>query len=132
MNYGFENFYSKVQEAAAPWSEITGFGFDAVEKGFQLQAELIGDALDFAVDELKAASAATNPAEYFQAQTKLAEEYAVRLQKRAQGLVDAASEAQATLAGLAERSFKQAQGMFEETVVAAQSAAPKASRKKAA
>jgi phasin family protein len=132
MNYGFENFYAKAQEAAAPWSELTEYGFEAIEKGFQLQAELLGDAIDFAVDELKTASAATNPADYMQAQAKLVEAYAARLQKRAQGLAAVASEAQASFATWAERGFKQAQSSFEDAVSAAQTAAPKPGRKKAA
>ena len=132
MNNAFENFYAKAQEAAAPLSEITEYGFQAFEKGFQLQAELLGDAIDLAVDQLKAASAAQSPSDYFQAQTKLAEEYVARVQKRAQGLVATATEAQATLATWAEQGIKQAQSSFDETVAAAQAAAPKQARKKAA
>jgi phasin family protein len=132
MNYGFENLYAKAQEAAAPLSELTEFGFDAFEKGFQLQTELLGDAIDLAVDQLKAASAANSPTEYLQAQSKLAEEYASRVQKRAEGLMAAATEAQATLASWVEQSFRQTQSMFDETVAAAQAAAPKPARKKAA
>lgn len=132
MNYGFDEFYAKAQEAAAPLSEISEFGFQAIERGFQLQAELLGDAIDFTVDQLKAASTATSPSEYVQAQTKLAEDYVGRVQKRAQGLVASATEAQATLATWAEQGIKQAQSSFEETVAAAQAAAPKQARKKAA
>jgi hypothetical protein len=73
MNYGIEELYAKAQEAAAPLSEMTEFGFEAFEKGFQMQAELLGDAIDLAVDQLKVVSSATTPTEYFQAQTKLAE-----------------------------------------------------------
>ena len=132
MNYGFDQFYTKAQQAAAPLSELTDFGFEAVEKGFQMQAELLGDAIDLAVDQLKALSAATSPTEYFQAQTKLAEEYVARVQQRAQGLAATATEAQATLATWAERGVKQAQSAFEDTFAAAQAAAPKPARKKAA
>lgn len=132
MNNAFENFYAKAQEAAAPLSEITEYGFQAFEKGFQLQAELLGDAIDLAVDQLKAASAAQSPSDYFQAQTKLAEDYVARVQKRAQGLVATATEAQATLATWAEQGIKQAQSSFDETVAAAHAAAPKQARKKAA
>lgn len=132
MNNAFENFYAKAQEAAAPLSEITEYGFQAFEKGFQLQAELLGDAIDLAVDQLKAVSAAQSPSDYFQAQTKLAEDYVARVQKRAQGLVATATEAQATLATWAEQGIKQAQSSFDETVAAAQPAAPKQARKKAA
>jgi phasin family protein len=132
MNYGFDEFYTKAQQAAAPLSELTDFGFEAVEKGFQMQAELLGDAIDLAVDQLKALSAATSPTEYFQAQTKLAEEYVARVQQRAQGLAATATEAQATLATWAERGVKQAQSAFEDTFAAAQAAAPKPARKKAA
>lgn len=132
MNNAFENFYAKAQEAAAPLSEITEYGFQAFEKGFQLQAELLGDAIDLAVDQMKAASQAQSPSDYFQAQTKLAEDYVARVQKRAQGLVATATEAQATLATWAEQGIKQAQSSFDETVAAAQPAAPKQARKKAA
>lgn len=132
MTYAFENFYAKAQEAAAPLTEITEFGFQAFEKGFQLQAELLGDAIDLAVDQLKAASSATSPSEYFQAQTKLAEDYVGRVQKRAQGLVATATEVQATLATWVEQGIKQAQSNFEETVAASQPAASKSTRKKAA
>jgi hypothetical protein len=132
MNYGLDQFYAKAQQAAAPLSEITEFGFEAFEKGFQMQAELIGDAIDLAVEQMKVASSATSPADYFQAQTKLAEEYVARIQKRAQGLAATATEAQATLAAWAERGVQQAQAAFEETVTAAQAAAPKQARKKAA
>jgi phasin family protein len=132
MNYGLDQFYAKAQQAAAPLSEITEFGFEAFEKGFQMQAELIGDAIDLAVEQMKVASAATSPADYFQAQAKLAEEYVARVQKRAQGLAATATEAQATLAAWAERGVQQAQVAFEQTVGAAQAAAPKQTRKKAA
>lgn len=81
---------------------------------------------------MKAASAATSPTEYFQAQTKLAEEYAARLQQRAQSLMATASEAQATLATWAERGVKQAQSTVGDSFAAAQAAAPKQARKKAA
>lgn len=132
MTYAFENFYAKAQEAAAPLSEITEFGFQAFEKGFQLQAELLGDAIDLAVDQLKAASSAASPSEYFQAQTKLAEDYVGRVQKRAQGLAATATEVQATLATWVEQGIKQAQSNFEETVAASQPAPAKSTRKKAA
>lgn len=132
MNYGFDEFYAKAQQAAAPLSEMTEYGFQAFEKGFQMQAELLGDAIDLAVEQLKIASAATSPTDYFQAQTKLAEEYVARIQDRAQGLVATATEAQATLATWAEQGIKQAQSAFGETVAAAQAAAPKPARKKAA
>ena len=132
MNYGFENFYTKAQEAAAPLSELADFGFDTFEKGIQLQAELIGDAIDLAVDELKLLSGSAGPTEYFQGQVKLAEEYAGRAQKRAQGFAATATELQATFAGWMEQGVKQAQSSFEETVTAAQAAAPKPARKKAA
>jgi hypothetical protein len=98
----------------------------------QLQAEVLGDAIDLAVEQMKTLSTATSPTEYFQAQTKLAEEYVARIQKRAQGLAAAAAEAQATLAGWAEQGVKTAQAAFDETVAAAQSAAPKPARKKGA
>lgn len=132
MNYGFDEFYTKAQQAAAPLSEMTEFGFEAFEKGFQVQTELLGDAIDLAVDQMKAVSAATSPTEYFQAQTKLAEAYVGRVQARAQGLVATATEAQAKLAAWAERGMKQAQASFGDTVAAAQAAAPKQARKKAA
>lgn len=132
MNYGFENFFAKFQEASAPLSELTEYGFEAFERGIQLQAEVLGDAIDFAVDQLKTASSASTPADFLQAQTKLAEEYAARAQKRAQVLLATASEAQATAKAWAERGLKQAQSSFDETVAAAQAAAPKPARKKAA
>ena len=123
MNYGFDTFYARAQDAATPLSEIADFGFEVFEKGFQMQTELLGDAIDLAVDELKLASTVTSPTEYFQAQTKLAEAYAARAQKRAEGLVAAATEAQATMGSWAEQSFKQAQSLFGETFAAAQAAA---------
>jgi predicted PolB exonuclease-like 3'-5' exonuclease len=132
MNYKFDEFYTKAQQAAAPLSEISEFGFQAIEKGFQMQVELLGDAIDLAVDQLKAASAAKSPTDYFQAQSKLAEEYAARFQKRAEGLVASATETQATLATWVEQGMKQAQSNFDETVTAAKAAAPKPARKKAA
>jgi hypothetical protein len=132
MKYGIDEFYAKAQEAAAPLSEMTEFGFDAFEKSFQLQAELIGDAIDFAVDQMKIASTVSSPSEYFQAETKVAEEYAARAQKRAQGLVAQATEAQATLATWAEQSVRQAQSLFDQTVANAQAAAPKPARSKKA
>lgn len=131
MNNAFDDFYAKAQEAAAPLSEITEFGFQAFEKGFQMQAELLGDAIDLAVDQLKAASSAKSPSDYFQAQTKLAEEYVARVQQRAQGLVATATEAQATLATWAEQGIKQVQSNLDETVAAAKTAT-KSARKKAA
>lgn len=132
MKYGFNEFYTKAQQASAPLSEVTEYGFQAFEKGFQMQAELLGDAIDLAVEQMKIASAATSPTEYFQAQTKLAEKYVARIQDRAQGLVASATEAQATLATWAEQGIKQAQSAFDETVVATQAAAAKPARKKAA
>lgn len=132
MNYGFDEFYTKAQEAAAPLTEVTELGFQAFEKGFQMQAELLGDAIDLAVDQLKLVSSVTSPTDYFQGQTKLAEEYIGRVQKRAEGMVATATEAQATLATWAEQGIKQAQSAFGETVAAAQAAAPKQARKKAA
>lgn len=131
MNYGFDSFLNKAQEAAAPLSDVTEFGFKSFEKAFQMQVELLGDAIDLAVDQLKIVSSATNPSEYFQAQTKLAEEYVARIQQRAQGLMETASETQTTLASWAEQGVKQAQSGFEETVAAAKAAAPKRARKKA-
>jgi phasin family protein len=131
MNYNFDDFSKKAQEAAAPLSEIADFGFQSFEKGVQLQAELLGDAIDLAVDQMKAMSTATSPTEYFQAQTKLAEEYVARIQKRAQSLAAAAAEGQARLASWAEQGMKTAQSTFDETVAAAQAAAPKPARKKA-
>lgn len=131
MNYGFENFYARAQEAAAPLSEMTDLGFEAFEKGFQMQTELLGDAIDLAVDEMKLVSTATSPTEYFQAQTQLAEQYAARAQTRAQSLAAAASEAQATLGSWVEKSFKQGQALFAETVAAAQEAAATATSKAA-
>jgi phasin family protein len=132
MNYGFDDFYTKAQQAAAPLSELTEFGFQSFEKAVQLQAEVLGDAIDLAAEQMKVLSSATSPSEYFQAQTKLAEEYVARIQKRAQALAAAASEAQATLAGWAEQGMKTAQSAIEETVAAAQAAAPQPARKKAA
>jgi len=132
MTYGIDQFYAKAQEAAAPLSEMTEYGFQAFEKGFQMQAELLGDAIDLAVDQLKLVSSVTSPTDYFQGQTKLAEEYMARVQKRAEGLVATATEAQTTLATWAEQGMKQAQSTFDETVAAAQAAAPKPARKKAA
>jgi hypothetical protein len=132
MTYGIDQFYAKAQEAAAPLSEMTEYGFQAFEKGFQMQAELLGDAIDLAVDQLKLVSSVTSPVDYFQGQTKLAEEYMARVQKRAEGLVATATEAQATLATWAEQGMKQAQSAFGDTFAAAQAAAPKPARKKAA
>ena len=132
MNYGFDSFINKAQEAAAPLSDITEFGFSSFEKAFQMQVELLGDAIDLAVDQLKIVSSATTPSEYFQAQTKLAEEYVARIQQRAQGLMETVTETQTTLAGWAEQGVKQAQSTFEGTVAAAQAAAPKPARKKGA
>jgi phasin family protein len=132
MTYGIDQFYAKAQEAAAPLSEMTEYGFQAFEKGFQMQAELLGDAIDLAVDQLKLVSSVTSPTDYFQGQTKLAEEYMARVQKRAEGLVATATEAQATLATWAEQGIKQAQSAFGDTFAAAQAAAPKPARKKAA
>ncbi|MFU8820235.1 MAG: phasin family protein [Gammaproteobacteria bacterium] len=132
MTYGIDQFYAKAQEAAAPLSEVTEYGFQAFEKGFQMQAELLGDAIDLAVDQLKLVSSVTSPTDYFQGQTKLAEEYMARVQKRAEGLVATATEAQATLATWAEQGIKQAQSAFGDTFAAAQAAAPKPARKKAA
>lgn len=132
MTYGIDQFYAKAQEAAAPLSEMTEYGFQAFEKGFQMQAELLGDAIDLAVDQLKLVSSVTSPTDYFQGQTKLAEEYMGRVQKRAEGLVATATEAQATLATWAEQGMKQAQSAFGDTFAAAQAAAPKPARKKAA
>ena len=132
MTYGIDQFYAKAQEAAAPLSEMTEYGFQAFEKGFQMQAELLGDAIDLAVDQLKLVSSVTSPTDYFQGQTKLAEEYMARVQKRAEGLVATATEAQGTLATWAEQGMKQAQSAFGDTFAAAQAAAPKPARKKAA
>lgn len=132
MNYGFDSFVNKAQEAAAPLSEVADFGFKAFEKAFQMQVELLGDAIDLAVDQLKLVSSTTTPSEYFQAQTKLAEDYVARIQQRAQSLMETANETQATLAAWAEKGVKQAQSTIEETVAAAQVAAPKPARKKAA
>lgn len=136
MNHGFENFFAKAQEAAAPvaemGSELTEMGFSAFEKTLQAQAELLGDAIDLATEQFKLLSSATSPSEYLQGQVTLAEEAAGRVQKRAQALAATATEAQATLATWAERGVKQAQAMFGETVAAAQAAAPKPTRKKAA
>lgn len=132
MNYGFESFFAKAQEAAAPLSEITEFGFEAFEKAIQLQAEMLGDAIDLAADEFKLLSETRSPSEYFQAQVKLAEEYAGRAQQRGQSLMASATEAQATFATWAEQGVKQAQSAFDQTVAAAQAAAPQPARKKAA
>lgn len=132
MNYGFDEFYTKAQEAAAPLSEMTELGFQAFEKGIQMQAELLGDAIDVAVEQMQAAAAATSPTEYFQTQTKLAEQYVARIQERAQGLMATATEAQATLASWAERGIQQAQANFADTIAAAQASAAQPAGKKAA
>ncbi|MFU8897087.1 MAG: TIGR01841 family phasin [Gammaproteobacteria bacterium] len=132
MSYGFDEFYTKAQEAAAPLSEMTELGFQAFEKGIQLQAELLGDAIDIAVEQMQTAASATSPTEYFQAQTKLAEQYVARIQERAQGLMATATEAQATLASWAERGMQQAQSGFAETVAAAQASVSQPAGKKAA
>jgi len=131
MNYGIDQMFTKAQEAAAPLSEMTEFGFQAFEKAVEMQAALLGDALDFAAEQMKVLSTASNPNEYFQAQTKLAEECVVRMQKRAEALVATATETQATLATWAERGVQQAQASFEDTYAAAKAAAPKQARKKA-
>lgn len=132
MNYGFDEIFAKAQEAVAPFSGMTEMGFDAFEKVVGMQAEILGDALDLAVDELKLLSSATNPTEYLQGQTQIAEEYVARAQKRAQAIVAAATETQATLASWAEQGMKKAQSGFEQTIAAAQSAAPRPAGKKAA
>lgn len=132
MNYGFENFANMAQDAMAPVSELAEFGFSAIEKGFQLQAELLGDAIDLAVDEMKLLSSATGPSEYFEGQVALAGTYAKRAQQRVQGLAATATEAQATMATWAEQGVKQAQALFADTLTAAQAAAPKPAARKAA
>lgn len=132
MNYGFENIFAKAQDAAAPLSELTEFGFDTFEKGLQFQAEMLGDTLDLAADEMKLLSSATSPSEYFQGQVELAQGYAARAQKRAQALGAAATEMQATFVTWAEQGFKSAQSAFEDTVAAAQDAAPRPAARKAA
>lgn len=128
----YDDLYTQAQKAAAPFSEITEFGFETFEKGFQMQADLLGDAIDLAVEQMKVAASTTSPTEYFQAQTKLAEEYVARVQKRAQSLMETATEAQGKLAAWAEQGVKQAQANFGETVAAAQAAAPKSARKNGA
>jgi hypothetical protein len=133
MTYDFETYFAKARDAATPWVEMGEYGFDLFEKGFQIQAELLGDAIDMVVDELKILSTASGPVELLQAQAKLAEGYALRAQKRAQELMQAATQSQQTLTGWAEKGFKQAQSGFEEAVSVAQGAvAPKPARKKAA
>ncbi len=133
MTYDFDSYIAKARDAATPLMEMGEYGFDLFEKGFQFQAEILGDSIDFVVDELKIFSTASDPMQFFQAQTKLAEDYALRTQKRAQDLMKAATESQQAITGLAERSFKQAQSEIEEAVTTAQSAvAPKPARKKAA
>ena len=133
MTYDFDAYIAKARDAATPLVEMGEYGFDLFEKGFQFQAELIGDSIDFVVDELKVLSTATGPMEFIQAQTRLAEDYSVRAQRRAQELMKAATESQQVLTGWAEKSFKQAQSGLEEAVSSAQSAvAPKPARKKAA
>ena len=92
MTYDFETYFAKARDAAAPWMDMGEYGFDLFEKGFQIQAELLGDAIDLVVDELKILSTSNGPVELFQAQAKLAEGYALRAQKRAQELMLAASE----------------------------------------
>jgi hypothetical protein len=131
MNYGFDEIFAKAQEAIAPFSGMTEMGFDAFEKAVEMQAAILGDALDLAVDELKLLSSATTPAEYLQGQTQIAEQYVARAQKRAQALMASATETQATLASMAEQGVKKAQSAFEQTVAAAQGA-PKPAGKKAA
>lgn len=133
MTYDFETYFAKARDAAAPWMDMGEYGFDLFEKGFQIQAELLGDAIDLVVDELKILSTSNGPVELFQAQAKLAEGYALRAQKRAQELMLAATEGQQALTGWAEKGFRQAQNGFEEAVSVAQGAvAPKPARKKAA
>lgn len=128
MNYGFENFVEKAREATTPWVQFGDWGFDTFEKAFQLQAETIGDVMDLAVDQLRLAAAAENPAELIQAQSKLAEEYVARAQKRGQAIAKIAAEAQQSFATWAEKGFRQAQAGVEEAVNAAQANA-KAPRK---
>jgi len=130
MNY--DDLYTQAQKAGEPLAEMTEFGFETFEKGFQMQADLLGDAIDLAVEQMKVASSTTSPTEYFQAQTKLAEEYVARVQKRAQSLMETATEAQGKLAAWAEKGVKQAQSNFGETMAAAQAAAPKQAGKKGA
>ena len=133
MTYDFETYFSKARDAAAPWMEMGEYAFDLFEKGFQIQAELLGDAIDMVVDEMKVLSTSAGPAELLQAQAKLAEGYALRAQKRAQEIMQVATESQQSLTGWAEKGFKQAQAGFGEAVSAAQGAvAPKPARKKAA
>lgn len=118
MEYGFETIFAKAQDAMAPLSELTEFGFDAFEKGLQFQAELLGDAIELATDEMKLLSTATSPTEYFQGQVEIAQAYAGRAQERAQGLAATATEAQATFATWAERGLQQAQSMFGDALAA--------------
>ncbi len=122
MNYGFESIFAKAQDAMAPLSELTEFGFDTFEKGLQFQAEVMGDALDLATEEMKLLSSATSPSEYFQGQVQLAQGFAARAQKRAQALGAAATEMQTTLVSWAEQGFKQAQSSFEDTLAATKAA----------
>ena len=118
MEYGFDKIFARAQDAMAPMSELTEFGFDAFEKGLQFQAELLGDAIELATDEMKLLSSATSPTEYFQGQVEVAQTYAARAQERAQGLAAAATEAQATFATWAERGLQQAQSAFGDTLAA--------------
>lgn len=132
MTYGFDEFFAKSREAATPWVEFGEIGFEAAEKGFQLQTEILSDAIDLAVDRLKAASAAETPADYVKAQAKLAEDYAARAQKRTQSLLKATTEAQQATAAWAEKCFRQTQSGFEDAVNAARPATAKPARKAAA
>ena len=132
MTYGFDEFFSKTRDAATPWVEFGEIGFEAAEKGFQLQTEILSDAIDLAVDRLKAASAAESPADYVKAQAKLAEDYAARAQKRTQSLLKASTEVQQATAAWAEKVFRQTQSGFEEAVSNVRPAAPKSARKAAA
>lgn len=133
MTYDFETYFSKARDAATPLVEMGEFGFDLFEKGLQIQAELLGDAIDLVVDELKILSTAAGPVEAFQAQAKLAEGYALKAQQRAKDFMQIAGESQQALTGWAEKGFRQAQTGFGDAMSAAQGAvAPKPARKKAA
>jgi hypothetical protein len=113
-------FFDSVRQAFTPFNQLGEFGMGAAEKAIQWNLDVAGDAMDFAVDELRALAEADGPSAYMEAQTRIAKEYTERAQQRLQTVLESASDAQQSLAEWGQKGLADA---FESVKSAAEKAA---------
>lgn len=118
-------FYDSIKQTFAPFNQLSEFGMSAAEKAVQWNLDIAGDVMDFAVDELRALADSDGPSGYFEAQTRIAKEYAGRAQQRFQAAIEAGTEVQQELTELGQSSFAEAQKGLSEAYESVKSAAEK-------